>query len=481
MKFSPAKKYIDVLFIFLSFAGRVDSAWCDSAKAAVVAVASTIQAGSSQGVSPKTLREAYAAAIHRSETVGIQEELLVQAHEGNMQAVGAVMPTVSSSFTFLQQETPRTPTGATIFPASQNTGKLTLDQPLFRGLRDFAALRQKKLLVHAQVGAYINAAKQLFYDLSTAYYNVLAHERDELNYRIEIELNQKRLVELESFFKIGRSQLTDVLTFKANIASLEAQLEITRGQLETSKEVLAYLTGWPRETELKDAEILFSAPPSLSGAADSSSPGESAAASKVLAHPGDVQSYLSLIDNRPDVRSALDNVKANDEGIPIAWGAHLPSVDLLGDYYFFRPGAISDVSWDVSLAVTFPLFQGGVVQSQVRQATSVSRQYSLILSQTRRLAEQEIRTYYDAVEADRKQVVKLTDLVEISKKNYETELEYYRRGLVTNLDVFQAMTTYQDAVRQLDHVRIQYQSDGVKLLASTSQRPEVNEIKAPTL
>lgn len=421
---------------------------------------------------PKSLQEAFEAAVRRSETVGMQEELLVQAHEVDAQAVGAIFPTLNSSFSFLRQETPASATGSAIFPASQNTGKLTLDQPLFRGLRDFAALRQKKLLVNAQVGAYLNAAKQLFYDLSTAYYNVLAYERDVINYQIEIELNQKRLVELEEFFKIGRSQLTDVLTFKANIASLEAQLEMTRGQLETAKEVLAYLTGWDRGTTLRDTEVLFRS--SERGAQSSS-----ANSARVLDAPKPIQSYLDLIENRPDVRSALDHVKANNEGIPIAFGAHFPSIDLIADYYLFRPGALKNVDWDASIAITFPLFQGGVIQSQVRQANSVSRQYSLVLSQTRRLAEQEVRTYYDAVEADRKQVIKLTDLLDISKKNYETELEYYRRGLVTNLDVFQAMTTYQVAVRQLDHMRIQYHSDGVKLLASTGQRSEVNEIKIP--
>ncbi len=405
------------------------------------------------GEATKSLRDAYTAAIKRSETINIQEELLVQANEGASQAVGAVLPSVNTSFGFLRQEAPTNATGNAIYPATQNSGKITLDQPLFRGFREFAALRQKKFLVESQVSAYLNAAKQLFYDTSTAYYNVLISERDVMNYGIEIELNQKRLKELEDFFKIGRAQLTDVLTFKANIASLEAQLETSRGLNEVAKESLAYLTGWSRGTDLKDTEVLPA--------------------------PVSIDLYLNKIEGRADVQAALTNVQAYEEGVPIAWGGHLPSVDLLGDYYFFRPGALSSVDWDVQLAITFPIFQGGVIQSQVRQARSVSRQYSQLLSQTRRLAEQEVRIYYDTVEAERKQILKLTELVDISKKNYETEIEYYRHGLVTNLDVFQAITTYRDAVRQLDHIRFQCQSDGVKLQASTGQRSELSEIKAP--
>jgi outer membrane protein len=132
------------------------------------------------------------------------------------------------------------------------------------------------------------------------------------------------------------------------------------------------------------------------------------------------------------------------------------------------------VNWDVQLALTVPIFQGGVIQSQVRQAESVVRQYRLLLSQSRRSAEQEIRTFFDLLNADRKQVEKLSELVEISKKNYETQIAYYRNGLVTNLDVLQAMTTYQDAQRQLARQRFSFQLDSVKLQAATGERTEIN-------
>lgn len=404
---------------------------------------------------PKTLKEAYLAALKMSETVAFQKETLNQADEIDTQAKGSLAPTVSGTGVFLTQPTPNSQTANTLYPSSQSTIKFTADQPIFRGLRDFAALRQKKHLLGAQYFALLNAAKQLFYDLSTAYYNVLGYSEDEKNYKLEIEVNQKRLKELEQFFKIGRAQETDVLTFKANIASLEAQLETTHGQLESAKEVLAYLTGWNRDTSLKDDEEI----------------GTSIA---------DVSDYLSKIENRPDVQTAIANVKAYDEGVPISWGQHLPSLDVIGDYYVTRPGALSEVNWDVQLSISLPIFQGGVIQSQVRQARSVARQYGLQLSQTRRLAEQEVRQFYDNLYFDRNKMKKLDELVQISKKNYETEIQYYRNGLVTNLDVLQSITTYQDAQRQLDRARYTVRMDQTKLEAAVGQRTEMNEVKTLT-
>ncbi len=395
----------------------------------------------------KTLEEAFFAAFTLSETIDIQKELFLQADEGFSQALGVMLPTVSGSYSFLQQAHPLSATGAAISPSVQHTAKIMATQPLFRGMKDFSSLRQRKFLVGAQIQSYYLAARQLFYDLSTAYYNVLSYQSDEQNYEIEIQMNLKRLSELEKFYQIGRSQWTDVLTFKSNIASLEAQLEVTRGQLSVAKEVLSYLTGWKEEVLLEDDEKSFHKIENL-------------------------DFYLSKIEDRSEVKLALENVRANEESSRIALGQHFPSVDLVGDYYFTRPGALNNVNWDVQLLLSFPIFQGGVVQSQVRQAQSVIRQYDRLLSQARRSADQEIRTFYAICSADLKQQNKLKELVSISKQNEETQIKYYRNGLVTNLDVLTSITTSQDAKRQKDHQNFMLRLDQVKLEAATGQRLE---------
>jgi outer membrane protein len=262
--------------------------------------------------------------------------------------------------------------------------------------------------------------------------------------------NEKRLQELNRFYKIGRAQLTDVLTFQSAIASLYNNLEMTRGQLAVAQEVLVYLTQWNRDALLQPEATLQSAP---------------------LA---DLNDYLTKVEQRPDVQSALANALAFEENVPIAFGAHLPSLNLNANYYLTRPqGILHNVNWDAQLALTVPLFQGGVVNSQVRQAHSIARQHSYLLSQTRRKADQEVRTFYAQLRADQKQVEKLEELVGISEKNVETEINYFRNGLVRNIDVLSAMTTYEDANRQLDHQRYVLLSDRAKLEAATGGRPEI--------
>lgn len=394
--------------------------------------------------SGQTLKDAIDAALKRSESINIQKELATQAQEAKSQAVGAFMPTITGSGNWPHQNLPQS--GVTV--DNQRTLKLMGDQPLFRGLRDFATLRQKKFLVEAQQYAFAAAAKQLFFDVATAYYNVIMLASDESNYRREIEVNQKRLGELRHFIKIGRSRDTELLSFQANIANLEAQAESTHGQLESAKETLAFLTGWDRNSKLNDTESITAR---------------------------DLNSYLEKIEQRPDVRSAVSTSQANLEGISAARAGHLPSLDLLGNYYFDRPFyGTTQPDWDVQLALTIPIFEGGIVQSQVRQAQSVAVQYELLASQARRAAEQEIRQLYDTFTAGGKQISKLELAVQWSKKNYEATLRDYRNGLVTNLDVLEAITTYQDSQRLLDRQRFLVKTDGVKLQAAAGERAEIN-------
>jgi outer membrane protein len=135
--------------------------------------------------------------------------------------------------------------------------------------------------------------------------------------------------------------------------------------------------------------------------------------------------------------------------------------------------ALKSVNWDVQLAVSFPFFQGGLVSAQVREAQALSHQWSLQLSEVRRKAEQEVRTFYQALVMDQKQTQKLSALVEVSRKNYEVQSQVYQNGLVTNLDVLQALSTYRVAIRQLDQMKRTYALDSVKLQAAIGKREEI--------
>jgi len=395
-----------------------------------------------------TLEEYFTAALQRSEVVATQSELIRQAEERNKQATAAILPTLSgvASYTWQEEPPPSAPGTTPSNLSRQPYAKLTANQPLFRGFREFAALRQTQALIDAQSADYRNARILLFRDVVLNYYTVLSLEQDLINLDEEIRQNEERARDIQSRIRIGRSRTSELLNVQATISTLRAQIEQTRGQLRVARETLAFLSGLEANTPLRDSEP---APPT----------------------PEPLDHYLAGLSSRPDVQASEQRLAAARENVAIARGAHLPSLDLNGNYYFERPGYLDDINWDVQVALTIPIYSGGSLQSRVREAGSQQTQAELAQSQVRRQAEQEIRSLYDNLLADQSQVKALEASTEAARKSYEAQTREYRLGLVTNLDVLQALTTYQQNLRALDRARFTAKLDYLRLLAASGQRP----------
>jgi outer membrane protein len=108
------------------------------------------------------------------------------------------------------------------------------------------------------------------------------------------------------------------------------------------------------------------------------------------------------------------------------------------------------VNWDIQFLATFPLYAGGSIDSSVRQAASQIHQYELNVSLARRQGDEQIRAFYRTYTADQQQVEALKGSKLANERNLKAELTDYRLGLVTNLDVLNALISYQESERALD-------------------------------
>jgi len=409
-------------------------------------------AATGQTAGALTLEETFAQAMVRSEVVATQSELIRQAEERYRQANAAILPTLSgiASYTWLDSGAADTATN----PTRQPHARLTGTQPLFRGFREFAAIRQSQALVDAQSDDYQNARVQLFKDVAQNFYDVLTLEQDLKNLDEQIEQYQQREKELQDRVRIGRTRTGEVLTVQATISTLRAQVEQVRTQLSTARDIFAFLSGLPGTTPLRDTEVL---PNNLDALDD----------------------YLVRVALRPDVKAAQRRQTAAQENISVARGEHLPSLDLNANRYLERTGSLENVEWDVQLALTVPIYAGGSVQSRVREAQSQRDQAELAVTRVRRLADQEIRSFYQTVVLDRSRLDALEKATDAAKSNYETQRRDYRLGLVTNLDVLQALSTYLENQQALDRVRYNVKFNYLRLQAAAVRRPNVPEGTTP--
>jgi outer membrane protein len=395
-----------------------------------------------------TLDEYFAQALVRSEVVATQGELIQQAEERYRQAKSTLRPTVDgvASYTWLDEGARDTTTN----PTRQPHARLTATQPLFRGFREFASMRQTQALVDAQGEDYRQARTQLFKDVTQNFYDVVSLEQDLINLDEQVRQNLQREEELQARIRIGRSRAGEVLTVQTRISTLRAEIERLKAQLSVARDVFAFLSGLPATTPLRDTEAL---PPEIES----------------LDH------YLERLTLRPDVKAAQQRLTAAQENITVARGARQPSLDLNANRYLERKGSLENVDWDVQLALTVPLYAGGSLQSQVREAMSQSTQAELNASRVQRLAEQEIRSFYQTVLLDRNQLLALEMATNAARKNYEVQRRDYRLGLVTNLDVLQALTSFQENQRALDRARHTAKLDYLRLETAAVRRPVAPE------
>jgi outer membrane protein len=389
------------------------------------------------------LADLYDRSLRYSDTVAAQSERVIQSEERENQAQGGLFPNITGVASYRQQDPDNTlgTSSSTSFSTYDPLVKVTATQALFRGFREFAGLRQTRALTEAESFRLNQVKITLFVELAQNYYDILSGEQDRRNLEAEIDLYSQRIDELSGRVRIGRSRPSEVLTIEATKSSLEAQIDALKGRLLGARENLHILTGLPRETRLEDR-------------------------TPVPTKVDPIENYLKQMDNRPDIKVAVASVEAADEAVSVASGAHLPSIDLVGNYYFKRADSLQSVNWDAQVTLTLPIFSGGIIQSQVRETSSRKTEAELGLRLARRRAEAEIRSLYESLKANWNQISTLARAKTLTEKNHRLQRRDYRLGLVNNIEVLQSLTASQQAIRAFDQVQFAAKLNYIRLLAA---------------
>ncbi|MGE3385198.1 MAG: TolC family protein, partial [Bdellovibrionales bacterium] len=399
---------------------------------------------------PITLEQAFQSALQKNETAQQSREQVLQAHEQIVQAKSTIYPQLAFNMDYLIQPLPSDPVARSFSPERQTTSRLTLKQPLFRGFREFAAVRQRKSLFAASEQGRLAVLLQLYQQVAGSYLNILALEQDLKNLKEQLIIYEQRVKELRARTRRGESSANEVLTAQSTNASLEAEDRMVQAELKKERENFELLTTLPQDVVLAD---------------------EWANGKEEAPKIGKLEEYLARIEERPDVKSAREKMRAFAEEVSVAKGGHWPSLDAEGNYYLQRPGFLSDLDWDVRFTLTFPLFEGGLRFSQTREAVSKRTTGELELAKARRQAMADIRSLHEGLKMRTDQLAALKRSTEISEKNYQVLQRDYRRGLVKNIDVQTGLTEYRAARRGYDQARYLAQLELIQLKAAAAILP----------
>lgn len=382
-----------------------------------------------------SLQQAFEAAQEKTETIPRAQEGVVQAEETKRQALGAVLPRIVLRGTYSRQDIPESLARRnSIAQSDTSSSNVAFTQPLFRGFGEFAALRSADANYRAAARQKEAARLSLFASVAQAYYAALAADTDVRNVGESLRLNGAREREVKERARIGRSRASELLTAQAQMATAVANLEAAKLVAAQAREDFAFATGLPADSPLADSGT------GLSNAVAGLAP---------------IEEYLRRLEDRPDVDAFKAQVEAAEESANVARAGHYPTLDFTGNYYIARAGLFQDSKWDLGLSLSIPIYVGGVIDSQVRQALSIVRRATLALSQAKRSAARDVEVAYKAARSGASQVVAYKALVDVSERNFREQSKDYRFGLSQNVDVLVALNALIDARRAFDRARFQ--------------------------
>jgi TolC family type I secretion outer membrane protein len=301
--------------------------------------------------------------------------------------------------------------------------ELSVTQSLYRGGRTQAGTRRAESEVRSQRARLTAIEQQVLLDAVAAYIDVWRDQsvleltlKNEQVIRRQLEASQDR-------FTVGEITRTDVAQSEARLALATAERIRADGELASSRAVYQQVIGvYPG---------ILKQPPVLGGLPDQ-----------------EKEVVDAALDQNPDVVSAEFAERAARHQVRQSVGELLPEVSLVGEAARREETSVENLDTDeyrILAQVNIPLYQQGLVSSQVREDKQVANQRRLEVDSARRFAEQDAIRAWEALQTARAQISSFQAGIEANTIALEGVRQENAVGARTILDILDAENELLDS------------------------------------
>jgi outer membrane protein len=330
-----------------------------------------------------------------------------------------------------------------------------LKQSLFRW-ENWQALKRADSQVAQAEADYQAAQQDLMERVAQRYFDVLGAQDDLEAQQVALISVTRQLDQAEARYQIGLIAVTDVEEARAAHDSTAAAVIAAKRILASTLELLREIIGDPFDSLARPIEPFETANPDPIS--------EDRWVEMAL------QQNLSLVSSRLAADIARENVS-------VARGGHLPSLDLVGSagkltnnqFDVYPDGSpaggtfLDERQRSIGIQLTFPIYSGGLVSSQVRQAVYQHRASKERLERVARQTEHDARDAYLGVISEISRVKALHRAVESNLTALRATESGYEAGTRTAVDVLQSRQQWVQAQTDYAHSRYAYMLDVIKL------------------
>lgn len=337
-------------------------------------------------------------------------------------------------------------------------GGVNLTVPVYRP-QNWEALEQAKISVMTADLTLQQSTQDLALRVSTAYFNVLA-ARDQL---IALEAAKKatleQLQQAKREFEVGTKTIIDTNEAQARYDQIVAQEQVALGTLLVRRSELQTIIGRDLGTlaPLRDRPNL--APP----------------------QPADLAQWVrSAEDTSYAVQIARGNYEIATREVQRQRDGYKPTLDLVGGYNVSKFNGTQSNEFinprintgTVGLQLNLPIYQGGLVQSRVREALSLQDRSNAELESARRSSANAARDAYTGVNFGLAQVRALESAEVSARTQLDSTQLGYQVGVRILLDVLNATTQLVQTQRDLKRARYDFLLAALRLKASSGALTE---------
>lgn len=387
-----------------------------------------------------SLHEAYILALENHEAVKVAGEGLYQLEQTRKMAVSSILPTLTAegSYTKYSEEKSASLFDNVIQPDNSLNYSLRLSLPLYRGGKEWSALRQARHMIEAgERGAGVTK-EDVVLAVSYAYLGQLKIQKEKEIKEADLKRAEEWSRVASARFKVGEVTKTAILSADAETAGIQADLSRVRKDLLVSEHRLSRLIGINPGFDITE-------PPQTG------------------IPVGEIDDFIqTALNTRNDYLKSIAEVEVAREGVRYAKSGYKPTLRLDGVYSgrdqdpvsadFFNKESIY-----ASITLTYPLYEGGLRVAEVREAESKYREAGLNKVSLAKEIEIEVRDASYSINAINSAIEFYRTQVAFAEENYNTVFKQFTYGLAVNADVIDANSTLVAAQSALSNSTIDLQ------------------------
>ncbi len=342
--------------------------------------------------------------------------------------------------------------GGQSFPLYQNVYdfynmQLQLQQPLFTGLQLENSAKAAEKTAEATVYDSRADKSNLKVQIAASYWSLYQAFQAEQFMEENLERTNSHYKQAQDMLNQGMLTQSEVLSAKVQVSNAQLLLLDAQNALRLATVALNNVLGVPLITEYKITSVPQAGDTAMQ----------------------DISVLLQLaVDNRNELQSLKLKEQAAGAAVSAAWGAYLPQIFLVGDFYYQRPNqriqppidAFKN-TWDAGIQISLPIWNWGQTESKVNEARAQEEQAQLAEKQAADAVYLDVTQSYLNFKQAKDKIGVAQTAVNDAEESYRISDQKFKVGLVTNTDLMdaevallQAKLNYTQALTGLEVARI---------------------------